>query len=226
MSDRLCCAICRFHRAHATATMQHSPVFSEPRHPLESLPDFLPPSGKLAGNPDGSQPYISSYMKPTVPASRRLDVLSPFCAPDAPAFAAPGPVRRSTVHSATSRLGNEEPPLPPRRRSAGSADADAYHSRANCHGAAGPRAASSISGGDTRMVIKPEPEGWLKDRIPSPQQGGVRSAGHLLRNASGGPGGGMPPRPDCATAAAGHSDVAFRCRRRVPSSSAGIGSAL
>ena len=162
-------------------------------------PDFLPPSGKLAGHLDGSQPYISSYMKPSAPASRRLDMLSPFCAPDAPAFATPGPVRRSTVHSALSRPGNEEtPPLPPRRRSAGSADADGYHSRHYCHGAAGSRVGSATLGGDAR--IKPDPEGWRKDCMPSPQQAAVRSAGHLQRNASGGAGGGMPPRPDRAAA--------------------------
>ena len=104
------------------------------------------------------------------------------------------------MQSSTVGLGGEDlpPPLPPRRRSAGSADVDGLHSRGHWHGAAGPRAGATSLSGDARTVFKPDPEGWPKAGILSSQQGVGRNVGHL--RASGGAGSGMPPRPDRAIA--------------------------
>ena len=193
---------CRMVTAGATPLEQQAPSFNEPR----VLSDLRAPCEAPASRPslpssgDGGAPYLQSYMMATAPAVRRLNMLSPFSVPDAPAFAAPGPVRRSTVQSAAG-VASEAPPLPPRRRSAGSADTGGHLARAHYHGSAAPRALpAALSGGERSGLqlqgLKSEADGWARDGMPSSRHEGRNPGPQLLRNSSGGVSSGIPPRPN------------------------------
>ncbi len=179
---------------------QQSSHFSEPRHASGLRSSCEPTCSQTAALlTDGGASYLASYMKPNAPVTRRLNLLSPFSVPDAPAFAAPGPVRRSTVHSPAGAA-SDTPPLPPRRRSAGSADTDSHHFWALHHGSRTVSTALS-SGFDGRTVQKPqgpksETDAWARDGMPSLRHGGLQLGPQMARNAFGGPSSGIPPRPN------------------------------
>ena len=186
--------------ASTTVLEQQSSHFSEPRHASDSRSSCGPAVGQSAALlSDGGASYLASYMNPSAVATRRLDLLSPFNVPDAPAFAAPGPVRRSTVHSSAGAA-SDVPSLPPRRRSAGSADTDSHHFRSLYH--TSRTVSTALSGGfDGRTELKPqgptsEADAWAKDGMPPRWHGAQQAGSHVARNAFGGPGGGIPPRPN------------------------------